>query len=92
MGFLNSILRSVKREVENDASRKVSNSISSSITGLFNKQGSSNNNTSTPSQGTPAPSNDRYQGFVIGGNSSGGSITLLQTYSTKRTVLLSSMV
>lgn len=73
MGFLNSILRSVKREVENDASRKVSNSISSSITGLFNKQGSSNNNTSTPSQGTPAPSNDRYQGFVIGGNSSGGS-------------------
>nr|MCR4626002.1 hypothetical protein [Lachnospiraceae bacterium] len=70
MGFLNSILRSVKRDVENDAARKVSNSISSSITGLFNKQGSSNN--STPSQGTPAPSNERYQGFVIGGNSNGG--------------------
>jgi hypothetical protein len=71
MGFLNNILKSVKREVEYDASRKAANTISNSISNLFNKKpgdNAGNTQPAAPSNTTPAPSTDRYQGFVIGGN------------------------
>ena len=71
MGFLNNILKSVKREVEYDASRKAANTISNSISNLFNKKPGDNagdQQQAAPSNTTPAPSTDRYQGFVIGGN------------------------
>lgn len=73
MGFLDNILKSVKREAEHDASRKASNAISNSINNLFNKKpqgGSSAPQANAPSNTAPAPSTERYQGFVIQSNNS----------------------
>ena len=76
MGFFDSLLKSVKREVEHDVSRNAANAVSSTISNAINQKvndsiANSNTNVSTNS----APSNDRYQGYVIPNNTSNGGYT-----------------
>ena len=71
MGFLDSIFKSVKREVERDVTRNAADAVASSISNVFNKkvnESAGNTNTGSPS----APSNDRYQGYVIPNNTQNG--------------------
>jgi len=73
MGFFDSLLKGVKREVERDVSRNAANTISSTISNAINQKvnnPASNANTNVSSN--TAPSNERYQGFVIPNNSSNG--------------------
>ena len=94
MGFLDSIFKSVKREVERDASRKaansISNSINSSISNLFNQNGNQGSASSgNTSSGVQAPSNERYQGFVVPNNSSNGGYQPAQaSYEDDGTVII----
>ena len=73
MGFLDSILKSVKREVERDVTRNAADAVASSISNAFNKQVNdavANANTNVSNNG--APSNERYQGYVVPNNTQNG--------------------
>ena len=73
MGFLDGLLRSVKREVESDITRKAANTVVNGVANAFNNNTSTTAQTSNINPGAvQAPSNERYQGFVIPNNSSNG--------------------
>ena len=74
MGFLDGLLKSVKREVERDVTRNAADAVVSSISNAFNKQVNNavaNANTNVSNNG--APSNDRYQGYVVPNNTQNSS-------------------
>ena len=76
MGFLDSLLKSVKRDVEREVSRNAADAVASSISNAFNKKVNetiAGANTTVSNNG--APSNERYQGYVIPNNSSNGGYT-----------------
>ena len=73
MGFLDGLLRSVKREVERDVTRHAVDAAASSISNAINNsvnQHTANANTTVSNNG--APSNERYQGYVIPNNTQNG--------------------
>ncbi|MBR5177617.1 MAG: hypothetical protein IKW90_02295 [Lachnospiraceae bacterium] len=73
MGFLDSILKSVKREVERDVTRNAVDAAASTISNAINKQVNNtiaNSNTTVSNNG--APSNERYQGYVVPNNTQNG--------------------
>lgn len=73
MGIFDSLFKSVKREVERDVTRNASNAVASTISNAINKQVNNavaNSNTTVSKGG--APSNDRYQGFVVPNNTQNG--------------------
>lgn len=73
MGFLDGLLKSVKREVEREVTRNAVDAAASGISNAINKQVNDTIAASTTTvNNNGAPSNERYQGYVVPNNSSNG--------------------
>ncbi|MBR4344899.1 MAG: hypothetical protein IKP88_19705 [Lachnospiraceae bacterium] len=76
MGLFDSFLKQVKREVERDVTRNAADAVASSISNAFNqKVNDAVSQQNTHVNGVQAPSNDRYQGFVVPNNTQNGGYT-----------------